>query len=394
MGKRRPKGDGWFIKNKDGTYTNKKVYKDADGVPHTKSFRAKTKTEATNNRLKWEHNNAIADHPEIIKSTPVVDYLWGWLDTYKKSSLSDSAYDNYSDCIKHRVEGYDIAHMQMNQLNTTILQKHLNQLVDEGYSLATIQKTSNILNACFKKAVVLHDIRENPMDGVEKPTERVVKTKAKDIQFYPKSDVNLIFKEADRRFSNGKRVYHYGMAIVLMIYTGMRWEEAAGLKWKCVNFNDNFIKIENVVTRSKNREPNAKNKIKYTDSIPKTDSSKRTIILSKRARYALEQLHEKDKGHTCSEDYVIQTQNHGERVSERNVSRALHSIEKAAGTSVQGAGLHVLRHTFASLLIYKDVDIVTVSKLMGHSKPSVTANIYVGIIEEQRTKAISKLDID
>lgn len=393
MNKRGPKGDGWFVKNKDGSYSNKKVYKDAEGVPHTKTFRAKRKSDATEMRMKWETENAIAEHPEITKSITVIEYFWYWLNTFKKTSLSDSAYDNYCDCLNSRINGYDIAHMQMHQLDMSILQTYFNQLVEKGYSLATIQKTRNILNAGFKKAILLKYIRTNPLDGLDRISERAVKTKAKKIQFYPESDVNLLFDKADKRFSNNKHVYHYGMAIVLMIYTGMRWEEAAGLKWGCVDFDNNRISIQNVVTRSVNREPNAKNKIKYTDSIPKTDNSKRTIPLPKRAIYALKELKDLDNGHISSEDYVIQTMNHGERVSERNVTRALRALEKDANTSVQGAGLHVLRHTFASLLIYKGVDIVTVSKLMGHAKPSITENIYIDIIEEQKISAISLLDM-
>ena len=36
---------------------------------------------------------------------------------------------------------------------------------------------------------------------------------------------------------------------------------------------------------------------------------------------------------------------------------------------------HQLRHTYGSLLISQGVDIVTVSKLMGHSSPAVTLKI-------------------
>jgi len=37
---------------------------------------------------------------------------------------------------------------------------------------------------------------------------------------------------------------------------------------------------------------------------------------------------------------------------------------------------HDLRHTFASLLIANGEDIVRVSRLLGHSSPAVTLNVY------------------
>ena len=55
-------------------------------------------------------------------------------------------------------------------------------------------------------------------------------------------------------------------------------------------------------------------------------------------------------------------------------------------------GIHTLRHTFASLLIKKGVDIKIVSDILGHKDVSFTYNIYVHILEEQKTQAMSLLD--
>jgi integrase len=45
-------------------------------------------------------------------------------------------------------------------------------------------------------------------------------------------------------------------------------------------------------------------------------------------------------------------------------------------TSRRPATFNGLRHTHASQLIANDVDIVTISKRLGHAKPSVTLAIY------------------
>lgn len=43
---------------------------------------------------------------------------------------------------------------------------------------------------------------------------------------------------------------------------------------------------------------------------------------------------------------------------------------------------HAFRHTMASLLLYGNMDYVTVSKRLGHAKVSTTLDIYSHIIKE------------
>jgi integrase len=53
---------------------------------------------------------------------------------------------------------------------------------------------------------------------------------------------------------------------------------------------------------------------------------------------------------------------------------------------------HALRHTSASLLINDNVDIDTVSKRLGHSKTSTTANIYVHGLKSADKAAADRFD--
>ena len=73
------------------------------------------------------------------------------------------------------------------------------------------------------------------------------------------------------------------------------------------------------------------------------------------------------------------------------ISNAYTNIAKAANIN-NPLGIHTLRHTFASLLIKKGVDIKIVSDILGHKDVSFTYNIYVHILEEQKTQAMSLLN--
>jgi len=53
---------------------------------------------------------------------------------------------------------------------------------------------------------------------------------------------------------------------------------------------------------------------------------------------------------------------------------------------------HALRHTHASQLIDAGVDIVTISKRLGHSKPDITLRIYAHLFRKDDSKAAAAIN--
>jgi integrase len=53
---------------------------------------------------------------------------------------------------------------------------------------------------------------------------------------------------------------------------------------------------------------------------------------------------------------------------------------------------HDLRHTAASLLINHNVPVIVVSKMLGHSKPSITLDIYGHLYHEMEGEAAEIMD--
>jgi integrase len=82
--------------------------------------------------------------------------------------------------------------------------------------------------------------------------------------------------------------------------------------------------------------------------------------------------------------------------NEGNPMDAANLIHRGFEPAVRRAGLrkirfHDLRHTAASLLLANGVDVVAVSRLLGHSSPIVTLSIYSHAIPKARAGLTDRL---
>ena len=64
----------------------------------------------------------------------------------------------------------------------------------------------------------------------------------------------------------------------------------------------------------------------------------------------------------------------GNPVSTRSYQRSFELLLKNAG--VEHKGFHALRHTFATLLLKKDIDLKAISNALGHSKSIISVDVY------------------
>lgn len=78
-----------------------------------------------------------------------------------------------------------------------------------------------------------------------------------------------------------------------------------------------------------------------------------------------------------------------EPLTRHHVSRLIRGAMDAAHVN---ATAHALRHTFATSLVNKDVDMLTIQKLMRHSSPTSTA-IYAEVNRVRRAEAVNRLEL-
>jgi site-specific recombinase XerD len=77
--------------------------------------------------------------------------------------------------------------------------------------------------------------------------------------------------------------------------------------------------------------------------------------------------------------------------------RSIYTVSRAWGDFAARIGMpdltfHGLRHSHASQLIDAGVDIVTISKRLGHAKPDITLRVYAHLVKEDDSKAAAAIN--
>lgn len=150
-----------------------------------------------------------------------------------------------------------------------------------------------------------------------------------------------------------------------LLYTGMRKGELVNLEWTDLDFSRQIIKIQ--------RKP---------FWIPKT--GEREIPMSSEVVAALNKLPRRSN--------FVFTDKNGEPYEMNRLRLELIRIAKKAGIQAL-TQVHALRHTFASRLLMRGVDLPSVQKLMGHTKIETTM-IYSHQTPDHLRSAIEKLSKD
>lgn len=170
----------------------------------------------------------------------------------------------------------------------------------------------------------------------------------------------------------GKSLYPL---VAVAMSTGVRRGELLALRWNDVDFERAKLRIDESLEQTKAGGLRIKG--------PKTKSGRRIISLPPSLVADL-RLHWKDvaekrlalgMGTVPSDAYLFGHIDTGLPRSPNALTREFtRAIEKLAG--VPRVGIHALRHSHASQLLRGGVDIVTVSKRLGHAKPDITLRVY------------------
>ncbi len=159
--------------------------------------------------------------------------------------------------------------------------------------------------------------------------------------------------------------------------SGLRQSELLALRWQDIDFDAGLLRVRHQLSRGTTKAP--------ATLVPlKTESSAREVVLVPALAALLREHRAKamQRGQHAPESFLFCTRS-GRPLSQRNASRSLARVAKAAG--LKGMGFHVLRHGFASTLIVElRLDPVVVSRQLGHARPSITLDRYSHLFDRAR----------
>jgi integrase len=133
--------------------------------------------------------------------------------------------------------------------------------------------------------------------------------------------------------------------VVFALNTGLRQDELLSIEWSRVNLLRKTVLINN----TKNGKP-------------------KTIPLNRIAIDVIEQKSE-EKVRRLKNDFVF-VGSHGTKINNSYLIRIFRKVLNKAG--IENFRFHDLRHTFATRLAQKSVDLYKISKLLGHEDISTT----------------------
>ena len=176
---------------------------------------------------------------------------------------------------------------------------------------------------------------------------------------------------------------------MVSLFTGMRLGEVLALRWKHVDLSRGVIGVREALENTKAHGIRFK--------APKSKAGRRNITLPgllihllREHRKAQLELRLKLGAGKLLDDALLFGDIEGSPPSPNALSAAWSDFAEHIG--VPAVTFHALRHTHASQLIDAGVDIVTISKRLGHAKPDITLRIYAHLFRKDDAKAAAAID--
>jgi len=388
--KKNSNGEGSIYQRKDGRWVAAlQVGFTIGGKQDVITKYAKTEQEAKQ-KLKEMKQTAYLQTPEARKKQTVEKYIMEWFPRYKKN-LKPAAYDRQEETIKYQILPI-FGHYQIHNVVSSDIKDGMNYLqYEKKYSYSTVKKTYDALNECFRQAVDDGVIAKNPCNKQNKPMKiDFISLNDNDynVRYLLDDEIDRFCKEALRVYKDGKPVYRLGYAFILILNTGIRLGEALALRRNGdIDLVKNRMIIDSNISLVKNRDKkDCDNNYKFIEVVPKTKNSRRILPLNESAVYAAKKLIELNENH----EFLLST-SEGNLINPQNFERTLKCILKKA--KIDDCGVHALRHTYASALFKKKVDIKLISSLLGHSNVKITYDTYVHLSDDQLLDAVNSVDL-
>lgn len=387
MARRRMNGEGTVRKRPDGRWEARLTWRDPDTDKLVaRSFYGKTRAVVVE-RLKKARERLEEGAPVRDASRTVGEWLAQWrTTTLAASDRKPSTRESYALLCRKHLESAPFGSQRLDKLRPSDVEALILRLTEKtkpgkgrgadpvrAYSDSTIRSIYTILRAGLDGAVRDGMLARNPAAAVKRPG--VARQEAR---YLSSAEVEALLAAAE-----GAR---YAPVLTLIASTGMRRGEALGLRWDDVDLDRAVLRVVGTLARVDGR---------LVVSDTKTARSRRELPLAtplvallrrQKAQQAAERLRAANK---WIDSGLVFTTELGGPVDPRNLLRLVETA--AAKASLEGVGVHTLRHSAAVALLDGGAHIKLVADVLGHSSIAITGDVYGHTAPEAARSALAAL---
>jgi integrase len=238
----------------------------------------------------------------------------------------------------------------------------LGRLTTSGLAAASVRYAHTVLSRSLAYAVLDGRLSRNPAEGVPLPR---VKARAK--RYLTHAEVSSLAEECGA----------YSVLIYVLAYTGLRWGEVAALEVQDVDLMRRRIHIRRAMAEVRGKAVIGTPKDHEQRSVPVPAFLVDTLALHLAGR---------------APDARAFTAPGGTAILRNGNFRR--NVFDAAATRAGLGGLtpHELRHTAASLAVQSGATVVLVQRMLGHSSPTVTLNVYAHLFSDDLDTLAERLN--
>jgi integrase len=306
--------------------------------------------------------------PDPTRMT-VGEYLRAWLGS--TLTQSPKTLERYRELTEHQI----IPHLGDVKLQK-LRPEHIEQwhaLLAEGLAPLTVRHAHNVLKLVLKRAVDNNTLVRNVATMRKPPAAEA-------------EEIEILSPEQATAILEALRGHSLHPITSLALATGMRRGELLALEWPDIDFDRATLRVERSVEETK-----AGLRIKP----PKSRCGRRNIALPPEAVTTLrehrkQQLELRLALGLGGQPVLVFSTIEGKHLKPNSLSRSWR--QTCAARKLPRVKFHALRHTHASTLIRAGVDVLTISRRLGHSKAAMTLDVYGHLMEGSDAAAAKAIE--
>jgi len=303
-----------------------------------------------------------AANEKNYKDLTIVEACKMYIDIHAEMYCKKTTVVGYKGYLTNHIKPF-FKNSKLIDLTKIRLEQFLKSKKDEGLSAQTINHILKYLKAVFQKMFVDEIISSNPAAKV-KPLPK----NPKQFDVLDSQEVEILLNTAKKHFPD------FYPLVLTAIFTGMREGELFALRWDKIDWNKGKILVDSNFTLGELTTP----------------KSKKSRIVDMSSELA-KMLREWKLRCPHSDKNLVFPNKAGNYLDPNNLNKRMFHplIEKA---KIKKVRFHDLRHTFASLLISKNLSPKYIQTQLGHSSITMTMDTYGHILPEVTIHGVNALD--